>query len=194
METIRIDQEKISRREVEEISGFFRQGKVIALPTDTIYGFSCDSFNAKAIKTIYAIKGREPDKPFLALVSSLSMAKKYASISRAQEGYLKKIWPGPYTVLLMARKAAPKLLVAREGTIAFRLPNNKFLLSIIRSLGRPIVSTSVNLSKQKPINEIGKIKRRFKDIGLIIDGGHLNLRKQSKLIDITDMKKIRAIR
>ena len=131
----------------------------------------------------------------LILVSSLAMAKKYSRINKAQNKYLKKIWPGPVSVVLEKKRGLPRELSGGLKTQAMRLPKNDFLLKIIRKLGAPIISTSLNLSGKAPAKDVRGISRIFKKEkpDLVVDGGKLKGRS-SKLIDLRDVKNIKIIR
>ncbi|MFA6171522.1 MAG: L-threonylcarbamoyladenylate synthase [Patescibacteria group bacterium] len=195
MEHLKVNLKKIQKNEIDRIVNFLNRGKVIVYPTDTIYGLGCLATDKKAIKKIYKIKKREKGKPMLILVSSLAMAKKYSRINKAQNKYLKKIWPGPVSVVLEKKRGLPRELSGGLKTQAMRLPKNDFLLKIIRKLGAPIISTSLNLSGKAPAKDVRGISRIFKKEkpDLVVDGGKLKGRS-SKLIDLRDVKNIKIIR
>jgi len=195
MEYFKVNLKKMEGGEIDSIVNFLNQGKVIVYPTDTIYGLGCLAANKKAIKKIYKIKMREKGRPMLVLVGSLGMAKKYGRINRAQEKYLKKIWPGPVSVILESRDRLPRELSGGLKTQAMRLPKNDFLLKIIRKLGVPIVSTSLNLSGQPPVESVKGVEKIFKKEkpDLIVDAGRQKA-KPSRLIDLRDIKNIEIIR
>lgn len=184
-----------------------RAGKVAVLPTDTIYGLSCLATAKKAIVKIYQIKQRKEKQPLLVLVSSLRMLEKYAFVSAKQRQYLRALWPWafsafaastqkPTTVILAGRKNLPKNINAENDSLAFRLPNSKFLLSIIKKCKAPLVSTSLNIAGQENINnlrDLDKIFSRHKP-DFAVDAGILKKVKPSRLIDLRDMKNIKIIR
>ena len=110
---IKINPKKISDKEINNIVNNFKQGKVIAYPTDTIYGIGCLATNKKAIKRIYKIKKRDKKKPLLILASSFSMVRKYCFLSRAQEKFFKNKYSKPVSVILKSRNLLPKELTGK---------------------------------------------------------------------------------
>jgi len=175
-------------------AGFLGAGQVLVLPTDTIYGFSCRADDVAAIKHIFRIKQRDPKKALIVLVDSLEMLKKYTFVSRRQEEFLKKIWlvkNRPTTIILKSRGNLPRELNGGEDSLALRLPKSKFLIKIIKTLKKPIVSTSLNLSGHKNISDLGELMINFSNPrqypDLVIDTGQCRRRRPSRLIDLRNI-------
>ena len=99
MKMIKINNKNVSPEQFKLIADYLVRGKIIVYPTDTIYGLGCLATDKKAIKRILKIKKSKKDKPMIILVSSLAMLKNYCNISEKQTEYLKKIWPGPVSVI-----------------------------------------------------------------------------------------------
>jgi len=210
MREIKVDLNNIKKEEIQEIVDSFLRGETVAYPTDTVYGLGCISTNRKAIEKIYKIKKRKEALPFIILVKSFCMAKKYAKISKKQDNYLRNVWPSsisteavlknavnsPKTVILESRGIIPKNAVGKDNSLAFRLPNNDFLSKILKKVNLPIVSTSLNISKQKPLEDIVEIESYFKGLkpDLVVNGGKLKTRKISSIFDIRDINNIKKIR
>ncbi|MCG2701166.1 threonylcarbamoyl-AMP synthase [Candidatus Parcubacteria bacterium] len=192
---IKINPKKISDAEINEIVNNFKQGKVIAYPTDTIYGLGCLATDKRAVKKIYKIKKRDKKKPLLILASSFGMVRKYCFLSMAQERFLKNKWPGPVSVVLRAKSLLPKELTGGKGSIAVRMPKNNFLIKTIRRVGAPIVSTSLNISGKKNIIKPDNLENYFKarKPDLIVNAGALR-GKPSRLVDIRDINNIKILR
>lgn len=195
MERIKLNLAKFEKSGIDYIVNFLNRGKVIVYPTDTIYGIGCRADNKKAISRIYKIKKREKKKPLLILVSSMAMAKKYCRINKEQVLYLKKAWPGPVSVVCLSRQKLPVELTGGLATQAVRLPKNNFLIRIVKKIGMPLVSTSLNLSGEPPILELKNIEKILnkEKPDLIIDAGRLK-NKASKIIDIRDINKVKVLR
>src|SRR5471030_1129792 len=96
-------------RPVNRVVKCLRDGGIIAYPTDTTYGIGCSIFNKKGIERIYRMKGRERNKPFSFICSSLSEVTKFARVSNVAFKYLKRYLPGPYTFILEATRDVPDL-------------------------------------------------------------------------------------
>lgn len=173
MRRIKIDLNNLKNKDINLIVSYLGKGKVIVCPTDTIYGLSCLATDEKAIRKVRKIKERDKNKPFLVLVSSLTMVKRYCKVNKRQYQYLKKVWPGPVTVVLKNKGKLPRALTAGQDSMAVRLPKNNFLCTIIRRVGLPIISTSINISGEKNIVNLADIEKYCKKFkpDLIIDGG-----------------------
>jgi L-threonylcarbamoyladenylate synthase len=209
MKTIKINLNKINQKTVELIIDYLKRGKVIAYPTDTIYGLGCDAGNEEAIRKIQKIKNKE-NKAMLALISDIKMLKKYCFINKEQEDYLKKVWTGrphpnpllskergqrPVTVILKKRANLPAILTAGQDSLAVRLPASDFLIKIINRLGRPLVSTSLNKTGEKPLGGVTDLEKYFNDLpDLVVDAGKCQRTKASRLVDLRDVNDIKILR
>ncbi len=209
MQTIKINPNKITTKEIDLIVGYLKRGQVIAYPTDTVYGLGCDAGNAEAIKKINKIKEEKTKKALLVLISDFKMLTKYCFFNQEQEKYLHGIWKEPHpnlslvrrgairpvTVILKRKPILPEELTGGQNSLAVRLPKNDFLIKIISAAGFPIVSTSLNKKGEKPLLEIKNLENNFKYLpDLVIDAGAAKRTKPSKLIDLRDMKNIKVIR
>ena len=176
------------------ISTLLKEG-IVVLPTDTIYGLSCLASSSRAIKRIYKLKERNSGKPLIVLVSSLAMLKKYAFISSDQHSILKKKWGGanqPTTVILRSRNNLAHELNGPDESLAARLPKSNFLIKIIKKIGAPLVSTSLNLSNRESLLDLRFLPHYFpreKYIDLVVDAGPCRRKKASRLVDLRQNQK-----
>ncbi|MFA4834167.1 MAG: L-threonylcarbamoyladenylate synthase [Patescibacteria group bacterium] len=200
MKYLKINLNKISQDEIDLIIDYFKRGKVIVYPTDTIYGLGCLATDKKAMKKIFRIKGREKKKPLLILVGDFKILKKYCRVSGKQEKYLKNAWKSARatSVILEKKRNLPHLpqeLTGGQETVAVRLPKSKFLIKILSGVGQPIVSTSLNKSGQKNLDSVSRLDNYFKKgkPDLVIDAGVIK-NKPSRLIDIRDLDNIKILR
>ena len=184
-----------------------KAGKVIVYPTDTSYGFAVDAMNAKAVKKLYRLKGRNFGKPIHVVVASLAMAKKIAKFDRRAEKIFKKFLPGALTIVLAIKtpsnspfergRKISKLLTAGTGKIGIRMPKNKVALELVEKFGRPITATSANISGKPATYSAQSIKKQFKyrklKPDLILDAGRLPRVKPSTVLDLTG-KRVKILR
>ncbi len=160
---------------------------IIIYPTDTIYGLGCSVLSKKAIQKIYHLKRRERQKPFSFVCADLSMVAQYAVVAKTQYKILKKYLPGPYTFILEASTQAPKEIMPRKkrSTVGIRIPDHAVPLAIVKRLGLPIITTSVNLAGEESYGNPEVMAERFgKQVDIILDTGILP-KEPSTIVDLT---------
>jgi tRNA threonylcarbamoyl adenosine modification protein (Sua5/YciO/YrdC/YwlC family) len=171
---ISIHPENPQPRQLSMVKACLEKGGIIAYPTDTIYGLGCDIFHPEAIEKICAIKKVDPEKAQLSFIcSDLSDLSLYAkAIDNNLFRILKKLLPGPYTFILPASKEVPKILQSKKKTIGLRIPDNNIALSIIKTLGHPILSASFPGEKVEDYTDPEIIYEHWgNQIDMVIDGG-----------------------
>lgn len=196
MEKIEVNPNNPSKKEISAIVRILNEGSVVIYPTDTIYGYGCLATDGRAIRKIRRLKNMDGKKPLLILVGSLAMAKRYCRVNRRQESYLKKIWPGPVTAILASRGNLPRSLTggSHGAGLGVRLPDSGFLIRIIKGIGVPLVSTSANISGEKPIIRADSYRPSDGDNpDALIDGGVLK-GKASRVADIRDIDNVIILR
>lgn len=196
MKKIKINLNKTTKEQIDLIVRYLKQGKVVVLLTDTIYGLHCLATDKKAIDRVYKTKKRSRKKPLIILVSSISMLKKYCYVNKKQTEFLKIARKRPTTVVLKCKQSLPNELTAGSASVAVRLPKNNFLIKIIRKVKKPIVSTSLNIEGKRSLTTLNNLDKYFKKSqpDLVIDTGKTKKAKPSRLIDIRDIKNIKVLR
>jgi len=176
---------------IAAVAQSLKEGRILVLPTDTIYGLSCRADDRAAVKKIFSLKKRDPQTALIALVSNLAMLKKYVFVSPAQEKMIRGYWRAgerPTTIILRHRGKLPKELTGISDGLAARLPKSDFLIKILDRVGVPLVSTSLNMKGEEPISDLKDLPVRFpqagKSIALAIDTGQPRRRKPSRLVDL----------
>lgn len=166
-----------------------KDGKLVIMPTDTIYGIIGDATNEDVINKVYEVKERPHDKPLLILVSNFSMLHELVTeIPKETEKIIKKFWPGPLTILFKKSSKVSDTLTANSSLVAIRMPNDKRLLNIMNHLNRPLISTSANISSHNAITNPNQLEEKMKEkIDLIVDEGTVN-NEASTLITIVNGK------
>ena len=144
-------------------------GQTVIFPTETVYGIGGNPWDEKVLTRVRDLKGRSPDQPFTLHVASLESIESYADLSAENRRIAASILPGPYTLLLPAREAAPPSATL-SGTVGIRLPDHPFFSDLVCRLNRPIFGTSVNVSGEPPLSDIGDIIEQFSSVDLIISG------------------------
>ncbi len=173
----------------EEILKTLEDGKLIIIPTDTVYGISCDATNTKAIKKVNEAKERKDAKPLLILVSDEEMLKKYTKdITPLEEEVMHKFMPGKLTMLFKKNELLSDELTAGSPYIAIRIPDYKELLELIKKFNKPIISTSANITGSDVVASLDNLESKLKEkIAYIYDIGTLNT-NPSTLLKVEDEK------
>ena len=161
-------------RQLSMVSECLEKGGIIAYPTDTIYGLGCSILRPDAIEKICTIKQIKPEKANLSFIcADLSDLSTYAkAIDNSLFRIFKKLLPGPFTFILPASKEVPKILQNKKKTIGLRIPDNNIALSIIKTLGHPILSTSFPGDNIEDYTDPEVIFENWgKQVDMIVDGG-----------------------
>lgn len=174
---LRIHPENPDPRQIKKVAECLKDGGVIIYPTDTVYGFGCDVYNKKAMEKLCRLKGLDIKKHNLAFVCyDLSHIADFTKHLRTSTYKLmKKTLPGPYTFILEANNAIPKLFKNKKKEIGIRIPDNNIPREIVKELGNPIVTTSVKdddmILEYSTDPEL--IYELFnKHVDMVIDGGY----------------------
>ncbi len=163
-----INPEDPQQRLIDRVSEVLENGGLIAYPTDTFFGIGCDLFNKKGIQLIYRLKNRPLKKPFSFVCDSLKEISRYAIVSNYAYKTMKRLLPGPYTFVLEGTRLVPKIMLTKRKTVGIRVPDNKICLSLVQTLGHPIISTSAGYDDPQSIKEAYE-----SHLDVIIDGGAL---------------------
>ncbi len=134
------------KTEVENTVRVLEEGGVIVYPTDTVWGLGCDALNSRAIDRVYKIKKRAEQKSLIILVDTFQTLSKY--VTRVPDIAIDLISSieNPVTVIYDNARNLPRNTSAPDGTIAIRVVRDEFCLALIKELGKPIISTSANIS------------------------------------------------
>lgn len=173
METIKIWNDRPSEQQSQEIAREISDGNLVILPTDTVYAIVCDALNPKAISRLCQLKGINPDKNHLAVMcADISMAAEYAYIDDSGYRLLKEYTPGPFTFLFRAGRNLPKAFKGRK-TVGIRIPDSVTDREIVKALGHPVLTTSIDFEDSDYAREPELIAESYdsKGIDLIVDGG-----------------------
>lgn len=163
------------KRYIKRAVEILENGGVIVYPTDTTYAYGCDVNRKKAIEKIYQIKNIKniKNKPLSFIFYNIAQMNSYVrNISNNAFKIMKKALPGPYTLIFQASKLIPKIVLTKQKTIGVRIPDNLIALEIVKELGRPIVTTSVNTVEGEYVVNPEELEAIYKNrIDLILDAG-----------------------
>lgn len=163
------------------------EGKLVAFPTETVYGLGGNAFNAQTVKKIYGAKGRPSDNPLIVHVSSKEDVYSLAeTVPENAEKILDILCPGPITIILNKSNLVPDVVTAGGKTVAIRFPENEIARELIKKSGVPVAAPSANLSGRPSPTTAAHVAEDLSDkIDYIIDGGPCRVGLESTVIDLT---------
>ncbi|MBE6981940.1 MAG: threonylcarbamoyl-AMP synthase [Ruminococcaceae bacterium] len=165
-----------------------RDGQLVALPTETVYGLGANGLVEAAVSKIFQAKGRPQDNPLILHVAQASDMERYChSIPKVAYALAERFWPGPLTMVLPARDIVPKATTAGLSTVALRCPDCAVTRQIIALSGVPIAAPSANLSGKPSTTTAQHVYHDHKGrIPLIIDGGPCRVGVESTIVDLSE--------
>ena len=169
---------------ISKIVESYKNGEIIAFPTDTVYGIGCDPFKKNSIERIYELKKRDGEKRFPILGASKEELEVIVEFNSDAEKISQKFWPGQVTLLLPI-KAEMADKIENNGKLAVRVPDNECVLAILKQC-KLIIGTSANVSGEKSILDSNEFKTKLPKIDLVVDGGKINSIGESTIIDFVD--------
>ena len=148
-------------------------GGLVALPTESWYGLAADITNGEAVDRVYRVKERQRDQPLLVLIDHPDrLAPLVAGVPDVWQELIRRVWPGPLTLIFAAASDLDPRLTGGTGTIGIRCTSHPAAAEIIRLLGRPVTGTSANLSGQPPSRDPREVALTLgQRIDLVFDGG-----------------------
>ena len=165
-----------------------KNGGLVAIPTETVYGLGADGMNPAAVAKIFEAKGRPQDNPLILHISGPEQMEDYCHhIPQAAYTLAERFWPGPLTMVLPARSRVPMETRAGLPSVAVRCPDSPITREIIRLSGVPVAAPSANISG-KPSTTTAQHVRHDHDgrIDAIVDGGPCRVGVESTIVDLTE--------
>ena len=186
METLRLFPQEENC--AETAARIIREGGLVAVPTETVYGLGADGLNPAAVAKIFAAKGRPQDNPLILHVTGAEQIEQFCHhIPESAYRLAEAFWPGPLTMVLPARSTVPKCTTAGLPTVAVRCPDSDITRKIIALAGVPIAAPSANISG-KPSTTTAQHVLHDHDgrIDAVVDGGDCRVGVESTIVDLTE--------
>lgn len=172
---------------------YLRAGKVIAYPTEGVWGIGCDPFNRRAVERLLAIKQRPVDKGLILVAASIEQVEPFLrGLSAQQRQTLESSWPGPVTWLVPDNGYAPDWIRGDHNAVALRISQHPTVTAICNSVGGPIVSTSANRSGRPVARHPWQVRERLPEIDFIVHGSLGGAGKPSQIRDLVSGEVIRG--
>lgn len=183
---IRTDEEEA----LSEAARLIKDGEVVGIPTETVYGLAANALDGEAVKKIYIAKGRPSDNPLIVHISDMSelspLVREIPEKVRLMAG---NFWPGPLTMIMKKSDLIPDVTSGGLDTVAVRMPKSEYARKIIKACGLPLAAPSANLSgSPSPTNARYVFDDMDGRIPLIIDGGGCEIGVESTVITFATEK------
>jgi L-threonylcarbamoyladenylate synthase len=177
----------VSRSSILKCAKALSEGKAIIYPTETVYGLGVDATNEASVRELFSIKSRDPRKSISVAVADVESARKLAYFNSRAEALAHYFLPGPLTLVLRARTRMP--LITTGGKIGIRIPDNKFVLGLLKEFGKPMTSTSANLSGSGSIVRASDADEELlRRVSIIVKALETKYLKESTVVDVTNPK------
>ena len=178
----------LSEDTAKKAAEIIKNGGLVALPTETVYGLGANGLDPEAVAKIFIAKGRPQDNPLILHLSKAQEMELYChSIPEAAYKLAEKFWPGPLTMVLPAKDNVPKCTTAGLPTVAVRCPDSKITRDIIALSGCPIAAPSANISGKPSTTTADHVLHDHDGrIEAIVDGGPCRVGLESTIVDLTE--------
>jgi L-threonylcarbamoyladenylate synthase len=172
---------------IERAVQLLREGRLVAFPTETVYGIGADATSADAVKRIFAAKGRPPTNPLIVHVADIEAAKRYTtSWSDAAQTLAAAWWPGPLTLVLPKHPSIVDEATAGLQTVGIRVPDHPLALQLLRAFDGAVAAPSANRSNHVSPTTADHVRHELGDsVDLILDGGPCAVGIESTVLDLT---------
>ena len=184
----------LQENDIDSCASLLLKGEVVAFPTETVYGVGVIATKEEAFNALVASKRRPPSKPFSMMLSSLKDVDMYAKIGPKGRAVMEKYMPGEITVLVKAKEGLPHWITLGTPLIGIRIPDSKFVLSLIDKVGAPLLVTSANHSGEPTSTSFDVTYATFKgEIAGVVKGKCVS-EKASTIVNISSEENITLVR
>lgn len=188
--------------DVQLAAAVLKAGKLVAFPTETVYGLGADAYNSAACRKVYEVKGRPGDNPLIVHVPDVAGAKACVAgggggggWSVAAQRLAEQFWPGPLTMVLPRHPSISRDATANRETVALRVPDHPLALAMLRAFGGPVAAPSANRSNRVSPTTAEHVRHELGDkVDLILDGGACPVGIESTVVDLTTFPKPTLLR
>ena len=177
----------LTKQDIAAAAAILRDGGLLGIPTETVYGLGADGLNPEAVGRIFEAKGRPQDNPLILHVPEASWLERYCrDVPDTAYILAERFWPGPLTMILPRRECVPDAVTCGLDTVGVRCPNHPVTLEIIRLAGTPVAAPSGNRSgRPSPTCAAHMLEDMAGRIDAIVDGGPCGVGVESTIVDLT---------
>ena len=180
-------QQKIIEDQISAAADILRQGGLVGIPTETVYGLGANALDAEAVNKIFEAKGRPQDNPLIIHIPGPQWLPRYCEdVPPLAYTLARKFWPGPLTMILKRKPIVPDTTTAGLDTVGVRCPDHQVTLSIIREAGVPVAAPSANTSGRPSCTTAADVMEDMEGkIDAVVDGGPCQVGVESTILDLT---------
>lgn len=179
----------LTSAELTAAAELLRAGRLVAFPTETVYGLGANALDESAVRRIFEAKGRPLSSPLIVHVDSVETARSMASEwSGVADALAQRFWPGPLTIVVPKRPHVPDLVTAGLPSVALRMPAHPLALSLLRQAGIPLAAPSANRFTELSPTTAEHVRQSLGDrVDLIVDGGPCDVGIESTVISLAGL-------
>lgn len=181
-----METKRFSSKEIQLASKLLKQGELVGIPTETVYGLGANGLNPEAVAKIFQVKGRPQDNPLILHVGSPEWIPRFCeNIPDDAWKLAEAFWPGPLTMVLQAKSTVPAVVRGGLSTVGLRCPRHPVALALIQEADVPIAAPSGNLSgKPSPTTAVAMLEDMDGKISAVLDGGSCEIGVESTIISV----------
>jgi L-threonylcarbamoyladenylate synthase len=172
---------------IDKAARFIQQGKLVAFPTETVYGLGANALDSRAVAKIFELKERPSFDPLIIHIASMNQLEKLV-LNPDERVYklAEKFWPGPLTMVLPKSHIVPEIVTSGLPTVGIRMPGNAIALELIRKADCPIAAPSANKFGRISPTTAAHVRKQLPNVDFILDGGKTTIGIESTIIKLTD--------
>ena len=182
-------------RNLALLAARLRQGELVAVPTETVYGLAANALDAKACAKIFRAKGRPTKDPLIVHLGAVEQVNVVAVPNAAADRLIKAFWPGPLTLILPKRDVVPEIVTAGRNSVAIRMPRHPVFRRLAKITSLPLAAPSANpFGYISPTTAKHVAANLGAKIGYILDGGPAEIGLESTIVDLRDPARPKLLR
>ena len=172
---------------IDYAANLLRQGRLVAFPTETVYGLGADASNPDAVRRIFQAKGRPADHPLIVHIPSVDSLNDWALIvPDAAQQLAARFWPGPLALILKKKSEVPLVVTGGQNTVGLRMPDHPVALRLLHAFGGGVAAPSANRFCRISPTQASHVEEELGDaVDLILDGGACQVGVESTIVDLS---------
>lgn len=176
----------MNQQEIEQAAKLLKQGRLVAFPTETVYGLGADARSEKALAELYRVKGRPTDHPVIVHLATPDWIPRFALADQRALALAQRFWPGPLTMILKRKPDVPDAVTGSQDTVGLRMPSHPVALRLLNAFGNGLAAPSANrFGKVSPTTAEHVRLDLGHDVAMVLDGGPCDVGVESTIVDLT---------